>query len=102
MTQAAVWRCLQPLDRVLLAWEGEQHAVFYDPLTGDTHLIAALGLQLAEWLQDGPLPRQALRDRLAQDVDWDAPPSPEQLDDMLDLHLQRLSDIHLLAAEPSA
>jgi PqqD family protein of HPr-rel-A system len=87
---------------VLLAWEGEQHAVFFDPVGGDTHLIAALGAQLAEWLAAEPLDRDQLRHRLAHDIDWDQPPTPDALDDLLDLHLNRLIDIRLLAEEPRA
>ncbi|WP_431101170.1 HPr-rel-A system PqqD family peptide chaperone [Roseateles noduli] len=92
----AAWRCRQPLDDVLLAWEGEQHAVYFDPDSGDTHLIAALGAQLAEWLAAEPLDRDQLLARLARDVDWDEPPTPEALSELLDLHLRRLADIHLL------
>ncbi|WP_431259675.1 HPr-rel-A system PqqD family peptide chaperone [Roseateles chitinivorans] len=72
----AAWRCRQPLADVLLAWEGEQHAVYFDPDSGDTHLIAALGAQLAEWLAAEPLDRDQLLARLARDVDWDEPPRP--------------------------
>jgi len=60
------WRCRQPIAEVLLAWEGEQHAVYFDPESGDTHLIAALGAQLAEWLAAGPLDRDQLLARLTQ------------------------------------
>ncbi|MET0209884.1 MAG: HPr-rel-A system PqqD family peptide chaperone [Burkholderiaceae bacterium] len=103
MTRPTAWRCLQRLDDVLLAWEGEQHAVFYDPVSGDTHLIAALGAQLAEWLAaEGPLSRSQLLHRLAHGIDWDEAPGPEVLDDLLDLHLSRLAEIHLLAPEPVA
>ena len=93
---AAAWRCRQSLADVLLAWEGEQHAVYFDPDSGDTHLIAALGALLAEWLAAEPLDREQLLARLARDVDWDEPPTPEALAELLDLHLRRLADIHLL------
>ncbi|OWQ86337.1 hypothetical protein CDN99_21135 [Roseateles aquatilis] len=102
MTRPATWRCLHPIADVLLAWEGEQHAVFFDPRSGDTHLIAALGAQLAEWLADGPLTREDLLHRLATAVDWDEPPTPDMLADLLDLHLSRLADIQLLAEETAA
>jgi PqqD family protein of HPr-rel-A system len=92
----AAWRCRQPIAEVLLAWEGEQHAVYFDPDSGDTHLIAALGAQLAEWLAAEPLDRDQLLTRLARDVDWDEPPTPEALAELLDLHLRRLADVHLL------
>lgn len=94
------WHCRQPLEDVLLAWEGEQHAVFFDAVSGDTHLIAALGTQLAEWLAAGPLDRDQLLHRLAHDVDWDEPLAPDALAALLELHLQRLSDIHLLVERP--
>ncbi|WP_431049640.1 HPr-rel-A system PqqD family peptide chaperone [Roseateles sp. L2-2] len=81
---------------MLLAWEGEQHAVFFNPESGDTHLIAALGVQLAEWLVDGPLRRDQLLTRLAREVDWDEIPTPEALAELLDLHLRRLVAIQLL------
>jgi len=96
----AAWRCRPSLTDVLLAWDGEQHAVYFDPDTGDTHLIAALGAQLAEWLAAGPLDRDQLLQRLARDVDWDEPPAPEALTELLDLHLRRLAEIHLLAEGP--
>ena len=73
----AAWHCRPSLNDVLLAWEGEQHAVYFDPDTGDTHLIAALGAQLAEWLAAGPLDRDQLLQRLARDIDWDEPPMPD-------------------------
>ncbi|MBO9688395.1 HPr-rel-A system PqqD family peptide chaperone [Roseateles chitosanitabidus] len=101
MTSPA-WRCPHPLSDVLLAWEGEQHAVFFDPVAGDTHLIAALGAQLAEWLAAEPLTRAQLLARLATEVEWDEPPAPDALAELLDLHLQRLADIHLLTREPVA
>lgn len=90
------WRCRQPIAEVLLAWEGEQHAVYFDPDSGDTHLIAALGAQLAEWLAVEPLDRDQLLARLRRDIDWDERPTPEALEDLLDLHLRRLADAHLL------
>lgn len=96
------WRCPLQLADVLLAWEGEQHAVFFDPASGDTHLIAALGAQLAEWLAAQPMDRDQLLARLATDIDWDEPPEPAQLGELLDSHLRRLADIHLLAQEPAA
>ncbi|ANH69490.1 hypothetical protein ABE85_21375 [Mitsuaria sp. 7] len=92
----AAWRCRQPIAEVMLAWEGEQHAVYFDPDSGDTHLIAALGAQLAEWLAAEPLDRDQLLARLARDVDWDEPPAPEALAELLDLHLRRLAEVHLL------
>jgi len=94
------WHCRQPIAEVLLAWEGEQHAVYFDPDSGDTHLIAALGVQLAEWLSAEALDRDQLLLRLARDVDWDEPLAPEALAELLDLHLRRLTDIHLLAPLP--
>ena len=97
----SAWRCRQSGTDVLLAWEGEQHAVFFDPVSGDTHLIAALGAQLAEWLSDQPLDRDQLLLRLAQDVEWDEPPTPDALADLLDLHLSRLVDVHLLVELPA-
>jgi PqqD family protein of HPr-rel-A system len=99
---AAAWRCRQELADVLLAWEGEQHAVYFDPDSGDTHLIAALGAQLAEWLAAEPLDRDQLLARLARDVDWDEPPTDEALADLLELHLRRLADIHLLMRADAA
>jgi len=102
MALTATWRCAHPLADVLRAWEGEQHAVFFNPASGDTHLIAALGAQLAEWLAAAPSTRQQLLERLARDVDWDEPPSPEALADLLDLHLHRLVEIELLVAETAA
>ncbi|MDH0863732.1 HPr-rel-A system PqqD family peptide chaperone [Mitsuaria sp. GD03876] len=98
---APAWRCAQPLADVLLAWEGEQHAVYFDPASGDTHLIAALGAQLAEWLAAEPLDRDQLLRRLARDVDWDEPPAPDALAELLDLHLTRLAEIHLLSEAPA-
>lgn len=97
-----VWHCRQPIHDVLLAWEGEQHAVFFDPVSGDTHLIGALGAQLAEWLSAEPLDRDQLLQRLAHDVDWDERPAADALADLLDQHLQRLSDAHLLARPSDA
>ena len=97
----AAWRCRQSLADVLLAWEGEQHAVFFDPVSGDTHLIAALGAQLAEWLSEQPLTRDQLLRRLAQDVEWDETPTPDALTDLLDLHLSRLAEVHLLVELPA-
>jgi PqqD family protein of HPr-rel-A system len=97
-----VWHCRTPIQDVLLAWEGEQHAVFFDPVTGDTHLIAALGAQLAEWLAAEPLDHDQLLHRLAHDVDWDEPPSAEALNEMLHLHMGRLAEVHLLAQAPAA
>lgn len=94
------WHCRQPIAEVLLAWEGEQHAVYFDPVRGDTHLIAALGVQLAEWLSAEALDRDQLLLRLVRDVDWDEPLAPETLAELLDLHLRRLTDIHLLAPWP--
>lgn len=99
---ASAWHCPHPLSDVLLAWEGEQHAVFFDPVSGDTHLIAALGAQLAEWLAAAPLTRDQLLARLAAEVDWDEPPEPAVLADMLDRHLARLADVHLLTQEQPA
>lgn len=96
------WHCRQPIEEVLLAWEGEQHAVYFDPDSGDTHLIAALGVQLAEWLAAGPLTHGQLLERLARDVDWDEPPTPDALSELLDLHLRRLAEIHLLAPVAAA
>lgn len=95
-----VWHCRRPIADVLLAWEGEQHAVFFDALSGDTHLIAAVGAQLAEWLSAQPLDRDQLLRRLTQDVDWDEQPTPEALADMLDLHLRRLAEVNLLVEVP--
>ena len=96
-----VWHCRTPIHDVLLAWEGEQHAVFFDPVSGDTHLIAALGAQLAEWLSEQPLARDALLRRLAQAVEWDETPPPDALADLLDLHLSRLAEVHLLVEVPA-
>lgn len=96
-----VWHCRQPIQDVLLTWEGEQHAVFFDLETGDTHLIAALGAQLAEWLAVEPMDRDQLLHRLTHDVDWDEMPSPEALAELLNSHLHRLADIHLLAESPA-
>lgn len=97
-----VWHCRHPIHNVLLAWEGEQHAVFFDPRSGDTHLIAAIGAQLAEWLAVQPLGRDQLLQRLTQDVEWDEPPAPGALADLLDLHLSRLADVHLLVELPAS
>ncbi|SEK79508.1 PqqD family protein, HPr-rel-A system [Roseateles sp. YR242] len=102
MALTATWRCTHPLAEVLRAWEGEQQAVFFNPASGDTHLIAALGAQLAEWLSTVPLNRQQLLHRLAHEVDWDDMPGTEALADLLDLHLRRLVEIELLVEEPSA
>lgn len=96
-----VWHCRQPIQDVLLAWEGEQHAVFFDPVSGDTHLIAALGAQLAEWLAVEPMGRDQLLHRLTHDVDWDELPSPDELADLLNAHLRRLKEVHLLAESPA-
>lgn len=98
----AAWCCRHPLPDVLLAWEGEQHVVYFDPVSGDTHLIAALGAQLAEWLADGPRSRAALLALMQTAIDWDQPPSPESMEELLDHHLHRLAEIHLLAEEPAA
>jgi PqqD family protein of HPr-rel-A system len=102
MAPAATWRCAHRVSEVLRAWEGEPHAVFFNPASGDTHLIAALGAQLAEWLQATPLTREQLLHRLTHDVDWDDTPTPEALADLLDLHLRRLVDIELLVQEHRA
>lgn len=99
MALTATWRCVHPESEVLRAWEGEQHAVFFNPASGDTHLIDALGAQLAQWLRDTPMAREQLLVRLTRDVDWDDTPSPEALADLLDLHLRRLVDIELLVQE---
>jgi PqqD family protein of HPr-rel-A system len=102
MARTATWRCAHRLHEVLRAWEGEQHAVFFNPASGDTHLVAALGAQLAEWLSAAPLTRTQLLHRLAHEVDWDEQPDPDALADLLDLHLRRLVDIELLLEEPAA
>lgn len=94
------WHCPHRLTDVLLAWEGEQHAVFFDPRSGDTHLIAALGAWLAEWLQSGPLTDAALAQRLLDELDGDLPDglsAPE----LLAQHLPRLADIGLLEEGPA-
>ncbi len=100
MALAATWRCAHRVSEVLRAWEGEPQAVFFNPASGDTHLIAALGAQLAEWVQTTPLTRDQLLHRLTHDVDCDDTPSPEALADLLDLHLRRLEEIELLVREP--
>ncbi|WAC73847.1 HPr-rel-A system PqqD family peptide chaperone [Roseateles sp. SL47] len=102
MALTATWRCAHRLNEVLRAWEGEQHAVFFNPASGDTHLVAALGAQLAEWLSAAPLTRTQLLHRLTHEVDWDEQPDPDALADLLDLHLRRLVDIELLLEEPAA
>lgn len=102
MTATARWRCPHVIDDVLLAWEGEQHVVFFSPDSGDTHLLATLAAQLAEWLAEAPLTRDQLLERLRTQVDWDELPPPDALAELLDHHLRRLAQIQLLTEEPRA
>ncbi len=42
------------------AWEGEDEAVVYDVRSGDTHLVAAPGLELLQRLAQSPCTREVL------------------------------------------
>lgn len=95
MPGAALWRCGQALPDTLIAWDGESQAVFFCPQSGDTHLISELSLLLAQWLQT-PMDREALLQRLRQGAIWEDVPDQAQLQQILDSHLQRLTEIGLL------
>lgn len=93
---APSWRCTHDLNRVLQSWEGEQHAVFFDPATGDTHLIHVIGALLAELGSAGPQTEPALLAALAEAVDPVEAPDAAGLQELLRTHLHRLVVIGLL------
>ena len=88
------WRCAYPFsDKILLSWDDEQHAVFFDPATGDTHLVSSLAVLIADILGAASMDfdelLQGVRDSVETDVGQD-------LEDTLHHHLRRLTAIGLL------
>ena len=94
MSAHRAWHCAHPIDEVLLAWEGEQHAVFFNPVTGDTHLIGAMALLLLDMIGRVGQSREQLQALLHNEFEAEQVALPP---DLLNSHLQRLSDIGLLS-----
>jgi PqqD family protein of HPr-rel-A system len=69
------WSCAVP-DRLLVrSWSGEE-GVVYDTLSGDTHLLEPLALELLRQLVTGvPRSARALLDELADLIEDTAPAS---------------------------
>jgi len=89
------WRCAHKTKDVLLAWEGEQHVVFFNPNSGDTHLVSAFALLLTEMLAPEALSRAQIVANLTEGLETDV-----DLPALLDTHLPRLTTIGLLQEVP--
>lgn len=69
----------------------------FDPLTGETHMLADLPLLLAESVSSRPSPKQALVDRLAGELELD-----EAGWQRIDLALLQLESAGIIASMISA
>lgn len=87
------WRCVARAQELLRCWDGEQHAVFFDPASGDTHLVSTLAGLLVDVVGDGSMDFEALLLELQDSLEL---AEDQALSSTLRTHLQRLTDIGLL------
>ena len=89
-----------PIETLMQSWENEEHVVFFDPRSGDTHLLSALAGLLLELLD------QQTRDfdTLVAAVHEALGPTPEHADALpaqVQAHLQLLSRLGLVQELPA-
>jgi PqqD family protein of HPr-rel-A system len=92
------WSCAAPERFLVRSWSGEE-GVVYDTLSGDTHLLEPLALELLQRLEPG-LPRsaRALLDDLADAVGDD---SPESALTAIEQSLASMRRVGLVIASPA-
>jgi PqqD family protein of HPr-rel-A system len=83
----------QRAEAVLHYWDDEQHAVFFEPSSGDTHQVSALAVFLADALEAGPLGLDALFSAVGETLETQVDEDPREL---LRRHLDRLVSLGLL------
>jgi PqqD family protein of HPr-rel-A system len=76
-----MWRVVPGQSLAFREWDGE--AVLYNDLSGNTHLIDGLGIDLLLALQGSPADIPTLAARLAGQVDADAGELSAAIEDML-------------------
>ena len=96
------WRGAQsaPIEALMQSWEGEEHVVFFDPASGDTHLLSALAGLLLELLDHRTRDLDTLVAAVREALDptfGNADALPEQVRE----HLQLLSRLGLLQELPA-
>ena len=96
------WRGIPsaPIETLMQSWEGEEHVVFFDPSSGDTHLLSALAGLLLELLDH----RTHELDTLVAAVREALGPTPENADTLpaqVHEHLQLLSRLGLVQELPA-
>lgn len=67
-----LWAPASPGDLIFRAWSDEGEAVLFNPVSGDTHLVDDLGIELLRLLQQEPQEVVTLAGKLSvffQDVD---------------------------------
>lgn len=80
---------------MVLAWEGEDHLVFFDALSGDTHLLSAFSLLLAEAMKDDSLTQAEILHKLLAHVGSDLSGEMDTAA-ILDIHIPRLAEVGFL------
>ncbi|WP_077035094.1 HPr-rel-A system PqqD family peptide chaperone [Pelomonas sp. KK5] len=81
-----------PVSTLMRAWDGETQVVFFDPHSGDTHLLSSLSGLLLELTEQ----RDQGFDELLAAVNEPSGAAPGVLPDSLSEHLQRLTRLGLL------
>lgn len=76
-----MWRVVPGQSLAFREWD--QEAVLYNDLSGNTHLIDGLGIDLLLALRDSPADAATLSARLAGQVDADAGELSAAIEDML-------------------
>ena len=76
-----MWRVVPGQSLAFREWD--QEAVLYNDLSGNTHLIDGLGIDLLLALRDGPADAATLSVRLAGQVDADAGELTAAIENML-------------------
>ncbi|MCV2350775.1 HPr-rel-A system PqqD family peptide chaperone [Paucibacter sp. Y2R2-4] len=80
---------------MVLAWEGEDHFVFFDASSGDTHLLSVFALLLAEVMEGDGLTQTEIRQRLLDQADPELL-SGADVSQVLEMHMPRLAEVGFL------
>jgi len=92
------WRRADRAQDLLRCWDGEQHAVFFDPASGDTHLVSVLAGLLIDVMGQDCMAFETLLDEVQDSLEL---AEDQDLSSTLRTHLQRLTDIGLLKEVPA-
>lgn len=89
------WRLPDRLKEMVLAWEGEDHFVFFEAKSGDTHLLSVFALLIAEVIDEASLTQAEILQKLLAQTDPESM-SEADVSEVLSTHIPRLTEVGFL------